>query len=54
MILIFHSQEDYVEDGVTTLTDFTAAIIGQELFSSIKESNQNIKEVLICGGGRKK
>ena len=42
-----------IEDGVTTLTDFTAAIIGQELNSSIKESKQNIKEVLVCGGGRK-
>jgi len=42
-----------LEDGVTTLTDFTGAIIGQELHYSIKDSNQNIKEVLICGGGRK-
>ena len=42
-----------LEDGVTTLTDFTAGIIGQELFSAIKESNQKIKEVLVCGGGRK-
>ena len=42
-----------LEDGVTTLTDFTASIIGQELFSTIINSNQKIKEVLICGGGRK-
>ena len=42
-----------LEDGVTTLTDFTAAIIGQELYSSIKDINQNIKEILVCGGGRK-
>ena len=42
-----------LEDGVTTLTDFTAAIIGQELYSSIKDTNKNIKEVLVCGGGRK-
>ena len=42
-----------LEDGVTTLTDFTAAIIGQELYSSIKDINQKIKEVLVCGGGRK-
>jgi anhydro-N-acetylmuramic acid kinase len=42
-----------LEDGVTTLTDFTAAVIGQELISSIINSNQKIKEILICGGGRK-
>ena len=42
-----------LEDGVTTLTDFTASIIGQELMSTIINSNQKIKEVLICGGGRK-
>ena len=42
-----------LEDGVTTLTDFTATIIGQELYSSIKDTNKNIKEVLVCGGGRK-
>ena len=42
-----------LEDGVTTLTDFTASIIGQELTSTIINSNQKIKEVLICGGGRK-
>ena len=41
------------EDGATTLTDFTASIIGQELTSSITNSEQNIKEVIICGGGRK-
>ena len=42
-----------LEDGVTTLTDFTAGIIGQELNSTIINSKQKIKEVLICGGGRK-
>jgi len=42
-----------LEDGVATLTDFTASIIGQELSSTIIDSNQKIKEVLICGGGRK-
>ena len=42
-----------LEDGVTTLTDFTASIIGQELTSTIINSNKEIKEVLICGGGRK-
>ena len=42
-----------LEDGVTTLTDFTASIIGQELNLTITNSNQKIKEVLTCGGGRK-
>ena len=42
-----------LEDGVTTLTDFTASVIGQELTTAIINSNQKIKEVLICGGGRK-
>ena len=42
-----------LEDGVATLTDFTASIIGQELSSTIINSNQKIKEVFICGGGRK-
>ena len=42
-----------LEDGVATLTDFTAAIIGQELTTIIKNSNKKIKEILICGGGRK-
>ena len=42
-----------LEDGVTTLTDFTASIIGQELNYTIINNRQKIKEVLICGGGRK-
>ena len=41
------------EDGVTTLTDFTASIIGEELSFSIKESKKKILDVLISGGGRK-
>ena len=42
-----------LEDGVATLTDFTASIIGQELNYTIINTRQKIKEVLICGGGRK-
>ena len=42
-----------LEDGVTTLTEFTASIIGHELSATIIDSNQKIKEVLVCGGGRK-
>ena len=42
-----------LEDGVTTLTDFTASIIAQELTSTNIKFNQKIKKVLVCGGGRK-
>ena len=42
-----------LEDGVATLTDFTASIIGEELSISLKNSKEKIQEVLICGGGRK-
>ena len=41
------------EDGVTTLTDFTASIIGEELLFAIKKSKAQVKYVLLCGGGRK-
>ena len=54
MILTFLLLEDLsLEDGVTTLTDFTASIIGEELALSIKNSKVEIKDVLLCGGGRK-
>ena len=42
-----------LEDGVRTLTDFTASIIGEELSLALKNSKEKIKNVLICGGGRK-
>ena len=42
-----------LEDGVATLTDFTAGVIGRELSLTITNSKQNIKEILVCGGGRK-
>ncbi len=42
-----------LEDGVATLTDFTASVVGQEFTSTIKNFNQKIKKALICGGGRK-
>lgn len=41
------------EDGVTTLTDFTASIVSEELFLSLKESKEKINKILLCGGGRK-
>ena len=42
-----------LEDGVTTLTDFTASIIGEELSLSLKNSKEKIQDILLCGGGRK-
>ena len=41
------------EDGVATLTDFTASIIGEELSLSIKNSKQNIQDILLWGEGEK-
>ena len=41
------------EDGVTTLTDFTASIIGEELSLSLKNLKDKVQDVLLCGGGRK-
>ena len=42
-----------LQDGVATLTDFTASIIGEELSLSLKEFKENTLDILICGGGRK-
>jgi anhydro-N-acetylmuramic acid kinase len=42
-----------LEDGAATLTDFTAGIIGEELSLSLKNEKEKIKEILLCGGGRK-
>ena len=42
-----------LEDGTTTLTDFTASIISEELTTSLKISKEKISKVLLCGGGRK-
>tara|TARA_B100001248_G_scaffold221034_1_gene177100 strand:- start:358 stop:1476 length:1119 start_codon:yes stop_codon:yes gene_type:complete len=42
-----------LEDGVTTLTDFTASIISEELSISLKDSKEKIQNILLCGGGRK-
>ena len=41
------------EDGVTTLTDFTARIIGAALITFLSNVSNKILKVLICGGGRK-
>ncbi len=42
-----------LEDGTSTLTDFTARVIADELLLYLKNINQTIKEILLCGGGRK-
>ena len=42
-----------LEDGATTLTDFTASIISEELSLSLAKSKYNIQDILICWGGRK-
>ncbi len=41
-----------LEDGAATLTEFTANIIGESLSLILKKENL-IKDILICGGGRK-
>ena len=42
-----------LEDGVATLTDFTARIIGTNLFSLLSDVSNKFWKVIICGGGRK-
>ena len=42
-----------LQDGVTTLTDFTASIIGEELSLCLNEFKEKNLDILICGGGRK-
>lgn len=42
-----------LQDGVATLTDFTASIIGEELSIFIQDTDKKIQNVLLCGGGRK-
>ena len=41
------------EDGVATLTDFTASVIGDELTLYLKNFKDEKKDILLCGGGRK-
>ena len=42
-----------LEDGAATLTDFTANILSEELSSLLKNTEENIENILLCGGGRK-
>ena len=41
------------EDGLSTLTDFTATIIYRSIFNSIKFNTNKKLKILTCGGGRK-
>ena len=42
-----------LEDGASTLTDFTARVIGSALLSLLSNVNKKLLKVLVCGGGRK-
>ena len=42
-----------LEDGASTITDFTSKIISNNLIKIISKHNQNISRIIICGGGRK-
>ena len=42
-----------LEDGAATLTDFTAAVIGEALSSLLSDISSTFCKVLLCGGGRK-
>ena len=42
-----------LEDGTTTLTDFTARVIGSALFSLLSNTSNKLWKVIVCGGGRK-
>ena len=42
-----------LEDGSKTLTEFTASIISESLLNYFKNLKIQIKDILICGGGRK-
>jgi len=42
-----------MEDGLSTLTDFTASIIHQSIIDSINLDNDKELNIFVCGGGRK-
>ena len=42
-----------LEDGASTITDFTSNIIASKLLSEISKSNLKISKIILCGGGRK-
>ena len=42
-----------LEDGVATLTRFTADIINESLYSLFFNKESNYRDIIVCGGGRK-
>ena len=42
-----------LEDGASTITDFTSKIIANNLIKIISKHNQNISRIILCGGGRR-
>ena len=42
-----------LEDGASTITDFTSRIIASKLLETISKYNQKISKIILCGGGRK-
>ncbi len=42
-----------LEDGASTITDFTSSIIANKLLEVTSKYNQKISKVILCGGGRK-
>ena len=43
-----------LEDGASTLTDFTARILSSSLSSILSNKDDYPLKILLCGGGRKK
>ena len=42
-----------LEDGASTITDFTSNIVANNLLATISKYDQKISKVILCGGGRK-
>tara|TARA_B100000963_G_scaffold5395_1_gene4073 strand:- start:435 stop:1532 length:1098 start_codon:yes stop_codon:yes gene_type:complete len=42
-----------LEDGASTITDFTSNIIADKLLETIIKYNPKISKIILCGGGRK-
>ena len=42
-----------LEDGASTITDFTSNIIASKLLNEIRKSDLKISKIILCGGGRK-
>jgi len=46
-------QELSLEDGAATLSNLTAKVLGTEILKIISKKYSNLREILVCGGGRK-